>query len=184
MDAKQSPQSSNRDSSAEDMEDEIEELARRLTRASTTAESEIHALNPEPGTRLDPKSPTFNARAWVKAFVRLSESDPHSAPSRSLGVAFRNLNVFGWSGGAEYQKSAGNVLFGAVSSLARLLSGNNKRRRIDILRNFEGVVEEGELLLVLGPPGSGCSTLLKSIAGETSGIEINSDAYINFRGIY
>ena len=165
------------------MEEEIEELAQRLTRVSTTVESELHALSPEPGTRLDPKSPTFDARSWVKAFVRLSDSDPRSAPSRSLGVAFRNLNVFGWSTGAEYQKSAGSVLFGAISSLMSLMSGNSKRRRIDILRNFEGVVEEGELLLVLGPPGSGCSTLLKAIAGETAGLEINSDAYMNFRGM-
>jgi ABC-type multidrug transport system ATPase subunit len=34
---------------------------------------------------------------------------------------------------------------------------------------MDGVVKEGEMLLVLGKPGSGATTLLKTIAGETRG---------------
>ncbi|WAO87350.1 Hypothetical protein NCS54_00465600 [Fusarium falciforme] len=164
------------------MNHEIEALARQLTRASTTAGAELHAFCPQPGTRLDPGSPNFDARAWVKAFVKLDESEAGSAPPRSLGVAFRNLNVFGWGTGAEHQKSVIDYPLDVVKSLVDLLSPR-KKRRVDILRNFEGVVEEGELLLVLGPPGSGCSTLLKTIAGETAGLEVDPQSYMNFRGI-
>ncbi|KAL2689041.1 hypothetical protein Neosp_003092 [[Neocosmospora] mangrovei] len=164
------------------MNHEIEALARQLTRASTTVGAELHAFCPQPGTRLDPGSPNFDARAWVKAFVKLDESEDGSAPPRSLGVAFRDLNVFGWGTGAEHQKSVVDYPLDLVKSLVDLLSPRRKRR-VDILRNFEGVVEEGELLLVLGPPGSGCSTLLKTIAGETAGLEVDPQSYMNFRGI-
>lgn len=165
------------------MNHEIEALARQLTRASTTVGAELHAFCPLPGTRLDPGSPNFDARAWVKAFVKLDESEDGSAPPRSLGVAFRDLNVFGWGTGAEHQKSVVDYPLDLVKSLVGLLSAR-KKRRVDILRNFEGVVEEGELLLVLGPPGSGCSTLLKTIAGETAGLEVDPQSYMNFRGKY
>lgn len=39
----------------------------------------------------------------------------------------------------------------------------------DILDGFEGSVKPGEMLLVLGKPGSGCSTLLKVLANERKG---------------
>jgi ATP-binding cassette subfamily G (WHITE) protein 2 (SNQ2) len=38
----------------------------------------------------------------------------------------------------------------------------------NILTGFEGVVRPGEMLLVLGSPGSGCSTLLKILANHRS----------------
>ncbi|KAH8586012.1 brefeldin A efflux transporter Bfr1 [Bisporella sp. PMI_857] len=38
-----------------------------------------------------------------------------------------------------------------------------------ILHGIDGVIRDGEMLLVLGRPGSGCSTLLKTLAGFTAG---------------
>ncbi|KAM0267314.1 hypothetical protein ACHAPA_006094 [Fusarium lateritium] len=165
-----------------DMNHDISALARQLSRVSTTADAELHAFSPKPGTRLDPNSSNFDPRAWVKAFVKLVEAEDGSAPPRSLGVAFKNLNVFGWGSGAEHQKTFVDYPIDAVKFVVGLLGGGSKRR-VDILRNFEGVVEQGELLLVLGPPGSGCSTFLKTIAGETAGLEVSPDSYMNFRGI-
>lgn len=37
--------------------------------------------------------------------------------------------------------------------MARKLFGKGKPGKIDILRNMEGVVNHGEMLVVLGPPG-------------------------------
>ncbi|KAF5666080.1 ABC transporter CDR4 [Fusarium heterosporum] len=164
-----------------DMNHNINALAQQLSRVTTTA-GELDAFSPKPGTKLDPNSTNFDPKAWVKAFVRLVESEPGSAPPRSLGVAFKNLNVFGWGSGAEHQKTYVDYPLDAMRFVVGLLGGG-KKRRVDILRNFEGVVEQGELLLVLGPPGSGCSTLLKTIAGKTAGLEVSSDSYMNFRGI-
>ncbi|KAG7142602.1 ABC multidrug transporter C like protein [Verticillium longisporum] len=143
----------------------------------------MHELTPGSGSRLDPASSSFDGRAWVKAFLQLAESDSQTAPMRVLGVAFKSLNVFGWSTGTESQMTVTTRITSLFQSIAQLATGNKQKRRIDILRDFEGVVAEGELLLVLGPPGSGCSTLLKTLAGETSGLQVAPQSYINFRGI-
>ncbi len=37
--------------------------------------------------------------------------------------------------------------------LAKKLLGQDKKRKIDILQNLDGVVHSGEMLVVLGPPG-------------------------------
>jgi ATP-binding cassette subfamily G (WHITE) protein 2 (PDR) len=56
------------------------------------------------------------------------------------------------------------------------------QHRIDILQNFEGIVRAGEMLVVLGPPGSGCTTFLKTISGETHGFHIDKESYLNYQG--
>ena len=164
------------------MNENIADLAEHISLSSTSRVYEPQVLNPQPGSRLDPLSSTFDARTWVKDFINLTESDPKSAPSRALGVAFQHLSVSGWGTGAESQKTAGNVVIGIASYLARLVGGSWHESRVDILRDFQGVVEKGEMLLVLGPPGSGCSTFLKTLSGEISALKVSPDAYINFRG--
>jgi ABC-type multidrug transport system ATPase subunit len=64
---------------------------------------------------------------------------------------------------------------------ARKLAGQ-KERRIDILRDFDGLVRKGEMLVVLGPPGSGCTTFLKTIAGDYNGIFMDDNSYFNYQG--
>jgi ABC-type multidrug transport system ATPase subunit len=61
----------------------------------------------------------------------------------------------------------------------------NKREREPkvILHNFNGSVKSGEMLLVLGRPGSGCSTFLKSICGELQGLDVSNDSKITYSGI-
>lgn len=39
------------------------------------------------------------------------------------------------------------------------------------------------MLIVLGRPGAGCSTLLKTITGETHGFFIEDEDCINYQGI-
>lgn len=164
------------------LSEDVAELAERWSYSSTSLGSGSQGLNPKPGSHLDPLSANFDARIWVKEFIRITESDPKSAPSRVLGLAFKDLNVFGWGTGAEYQTTTGSVLTDTISYLIRLVRGNRHGRQVDILRGFEGVVEKGEMLLVLGPPGSGCSTLLKTLSGETATLQVSAESYINFRG--
>ncbi|KAI8286692.1 ZEB2-regulated ABC transporter 1 [Colletotrichum sp. SAR11_240] len=166
------------------MHRQIENLARQVT--ATSRPQSLHAeddvLNPPKNSHLDPSSPNFDSEAWTRAFTSLYESDPASTPSRLTGVAFRNLNVFGYSTGTQYQKSTGNIALSIATNLVGLATGRTKGR-IDILQDFEGLVEPGEMLLALGPPGSGCSTLLKTLAGQTEGLNVSTDSYMNFRGI-
>ncbi|OHE99417.1 ABC-2 type transporter [Colletotrichum orchidophilum] len=169
---------------ADNSQREIGQLARRITSISQVHDANAHhdVLNPPKNGPLDPNSSNFDSVAWAKAFIHLFESDPNTAPNRLAGVAFRNLNVFGYSSGTQYQKSTGNIALSMAADLVGLATGKSKKR-IDILQDFEGLVEPGEMLLVLGPPGSGCSTLLKTLAGQTEGLNVAQDSYMNFRGI-
>lgn len=170
------------DSSNAPSEMEMHENVGILARTSTALDPELKAINPTPGSCLDPQSPDFDTRAWVKALVKLYEGDPHAVPERYLGVAFRDLDVYGWNDGAQYQPTTASEPLKLLRSLIRPLTGSKRGQRIEILRGFEGVIGEGEMLLVLGPPGSGCSTLLKTLAGQTEGLTVSPDAKINYRG--
>lgn len=161
---------------------ELRDLALRATTSLPSAEGRWHqVLYPKLNSSLDPQSPTFDGRSWVKAFVDLYNSNLPTRP-RSLGVAFRNLTVYGETSGARHQTSAGNIFPSAVESVARRLGGVKQSKQVTILQDFEGILDEGQLLLVLGPPGSGCSTLLKTIAGETAGLRESPDTSWNYRG--
>lgn len=81
----------------------------------------------------------------------------------------------------DFQKTVGNIFLQAETIAGKLFRTN--RNRVDILRGLEGVVHSGEMVAVLGPPGSGCSTFLKTIAGDTHGFYVADEATINYQGI-
>ncbi|KAM5380089.1 hypothetical protein ACJZ2D_003736 [Fusarium nematophilum] len=162
----------------------ITTLARQVTATSLKPDHDgmDSPIQPRMGSKLDPFSPQFDPVLWTKSLVRLFESDGDAPPGRRTGVAFRSLSVFGRSRGAQYQKSTGNIIFSIASSLSSLIFSHGTRK-INILRDFEGIVDAGEMLLVLGPPGSGCSTLLRTLSGRTEGLSVVEESYINYRGV-
>ncbi|KAK8098039.1 ABC transporter CDR4-like protein 3 [Apiospora kogelbergensis] len=157
----------------------VQGLARRFTSQSNVGGAHGHNpfLDAGEDSPLNPASSNFKARTWAKAIV-----DMDKAGFRTAGVCFQNLNVHGFGAATDYQKDVANVWLEVVG-MARKAAGLAKPRKIDILRNFDGVVRKGEMLVVLGPPGSGCSTFLKTIAGETDGIYVSEDAYFNYQGV-
>lgn len=160
----------------------VQALARKYTSQSQysgpVGDNPFQAAAEDLDSPLNPNSPHFKARAWATSIVNMVSSEGHQF--RTSGVAFQNMNVFGFGVATDYQKDVGNVWLEAVG-LVRRLFGNGKRR-IDILRSFDGVVKKGEMLVVLGPPGSGCSTFLKTIAGEHNGIFVDDNSYFNYQG--
>lgn len=145
-----------------DSEDGIEQegqakittLARTLSRISQT-NGGTEGLNPFLNTsdpELDPNSDQFNSRKWTKNLLHITSRDPERYPRRTAGVSFRNLNAFGYGTAADYQATVSNVWLKAVGWF-RGLFGNGNKVRIDILRDFEGFVNSGEMLVVLGRPG-------------------------------
>ncbi|KAK5441492.1 Multidrug resistance protein [Exophiala xenobiotica] len=167
-------------SSDDEGAERIRDLAQQLTRDSARSYGGVNPFNAEPDSALDPSSENFRPRAWTKAMFQLQSSDDRFL-ARTAGIAFRNLSAHGFGAATDYQKSVGNVLLEAVGIVRKLMGVG--QRRINILRNFDGLIKPGEMLVVLGPPGSGCSTFLKTIAGETHGFNIDKDSYINYQGI-
>lgn len=170
------------DTEEERRESAVRDLARRYTSHSQVTGfepgSNIFLAANEPDSPLNPNGEKFRARTWAKAVVDMMSREGHSF--RTTGVAFQNLNVYGFGSATDYQKDVANVWL-EVPTIARRLMGQGKRR-IDILRDFDGVVRKGEMLVVLGPPGSGCTTLLKTIAGEYNGIFVDDKSYFNYQG--
>jgi hypothetical protein len=161
-------------------EEEVHQLARRLTKQSTYSNLDANPLEASPDSQLNPNSPNFSAKAWARSLVNLQERDPDQNPMRTAGVAFRNLNVYGYGAATDYQKTVSNIWLQAAGAVRKLFGG--QQRRIDILQNFDGIVNAGEMLVVLGPPGSGCSTFLKTISGEVYGFNVDKDSYLNYQG--
>ncbi|CAK7210420.1 Multidrug resistance protein [Sporothrix eucalyptigena] len=146
-----------------------------------------HSLGAAVVPSLDPTSPRFDARLWVKTLLNNCAQDPEKYPRPTAGVAFRNLTVFGSSSGADYQKDVFNVLLQGPQLVYQYL--RNRRRRVPILRGevphfgLDGLVRSGEMLLVLGRPGSGVTTLLKTLAGETDGLALGDTSTVSYQGI-
>jgi len=163
-------------------DEDVHNLARKFTSQSHQSVYNENPFEAPEDSRLNPNSPNFSARAFAKSLLNLQARDPEKWKQRTAGFAFKDLNVYGFGSDTDYQKSVGNVLL-EVSGAVKKLIGSEKPRKIDILQHLDGVVHNGEMLVVLGPPGSGCSTLLKTIAGETNGFYIDEKSEINYQGI-
>ncbi|KAK4498394.1 hypothetical protein PRZ48_011052 [Zasmidium cellare] len=161
---------------------EIAELAKSLRRTTTNwSQLPDTPFNPLPDSTLDPHSSNFRSRDWIKSMVKLTAAENRLPPHRA-GIAFKDLSVFGYGTATDYQKDVGNVWLEALGQIGRIL-GLARSRKIDILQNLEGLLDSGEMLVVLGPPGAGCSTFLKTITGETNGLHIDQRSLINYKGI-
>ncbi|KAL9123282.1 MAG: hypothetical protein Q9187_000154 [Circinaria calcarea] len=168
-----------------DLNEQVNRLAIRLTRQSASFSSEETLENPFTGlsedSLLNPRGPNFSARAWIKNALAIRSRDPDRYPQRTAGIAFRNLSVHGFGSPTDYQKDVFNSIL-SIGSLVRRLAGSGKNK-LQILDSFDGLVKSGEMLVVLGRPGSGCTTLLRTISGENNGTYVEPESYINYQGI-
>lgn len=148
--------------------------------SNTGVATEFNPFQPPHNSVLDPNGSAFEARGWTKAVLALRSKDPGKYAERTTGVAFRDLSAYGFGVPTGYQQTVGNVWLGALG-LVRKHLGSGKRK-IEILRGLDGIVEAGEMLVVLGPPGSGCTTFLKTISGETHGFSVDERSHLNYQG--
>ncbi|KAJ5789156.1 uncharacterized protein N7518_006167 [Penicillium psychrosexuale] len=167
-------------------EAEVTRLARQLTRQSTHfSVSNQNAENPfvevHEDSTLNPHSENFNPKNWMKNLLTIQSRDPERYPKRQAGLAFRNLSVHGFGSPTDYQKDVANSIL-QIGAVFRAMTGTGKQK-IQILRDFDGLVKSGEMLVVLGRPGSGCSTFLKTIAGDLNGIFKDGNSHMNYQGI-
>jgi ATP-binding cassette subfamily G (WHITE) protein 2 (PDR) len=127
--------------------------------------------------RLDPDKQEFNFFLWARKFVMLLEQQ--GIRRRRAGFTFRDLSVSGTGAAVQLQKNVGSAFM--VPLRLREEFGHAPEKQI--LRNFNGSVRQGEMLIVLGRPGSGCSTFLKSICGEHNGLNVSEKSTIHYNGI-
>ncbi|KAA8649577.1 uncharacterized protein ATNIH1004_002248 [Aspergillus tanneri] len=165
--------------SASPEEGGVQSLA-QVIKAQSTCEMLSSLPESQDQAHLNPNSSKFRAKDWAREFYNL-RFQGGDKPLKA-GIAFRNLNVCGYGTPTDYQMSVGNAALKMVGMAAELF-GIRRKQRVDILRDIDGLLLPGEQLCVLGPPGSGCSTLLKTIAGDILGLEVQPGSYINYQGI-
>ncbi|KAI0076391.1 pleiotropic drug resistance ABC transporter [Panus rudis PR-1116 ss-1] len=98
------------------------------------------------------------ARRFVQRF------DEAGQKFRELGVMFKDLRVVGVGATAQQQETLGSIINPLF--LFRLIQKYRRPALRDILSGFEGVLRPGEMLLVLGRPGAGCSTFLRALTNQ------------------
>jgi ATP-binding cassette subfamily G (WHITE) protein 2 (SNQ2) len=92
--------------------------------------------------------------------------------SKRIGVVWENLTVKGQGGVTNFVRTFPDAFvsfFNVFGTVKSLLGMDKKGREVEILQDFKGVAKPGEMVLVLGRPGSGCTTFLKVIANQRYG---------------
>ncbi|CAG8279653.1 unnamed protein product [Penicillium salamii] len=151
----------------------------RSRRQSTHGPQESLTTLAQQDPSLDPLSGKFDLRKWLKASINDRGRD--GAPGHTSDVIFKNLNVYGSGAALQFQDTVASTLSAPFRWPQRLRQSHAPQRRI--LKDFNGLMKSGELLLVLGRPGAGCSTFLKSLTGELHGLDLDKDSTIHYNGI-
>ncbi|KAI9673041.1 MAG: hypothetical protein M1817_003205 [Caeruleum heppii] len=113
-------------------------------------------------------------RLMSRMFGNARQAQSEEEKTRHVGVVFKHLTVKGLGLGAALQPTNGDIFMGLPRLIKRLLSSGPKKASgkpptRTILNDFNGCVRPGEMLLVLGRPGSGCSTFLKTLGNQRFG---------------
>jgi ATP-binding cassette subfamily G (WHITE) protein 2 (SNQ2) len=111
-----------------------------------------------------------------RMFGKTRQANSEDEKTRHVGVVWKNLTVRGMGLGAALQPTTGDIFLGLPRAIKGLFSRGPKKTagkppiRI-ILNNFNGCIKPGEMCLVLGRPGAGCSTFLKCLGNQRFGYE-------------
>ncbi|KAI0900478.1 ABC-2 type transporter [Annulohypoxylon nitens] len=148
-------------SSARTEDQILQVLSRRRTDASAAESQEDH---------------DEIERLMSRMFGQARQQNSEEEKTRHAGVIFRNLTVKGVGLGASLQPTIGDLFLGLPRFLKNLLTKGPKAAVAkppvrELLSNFNGCVRPGEILLVLGRPGSGCTTFLKTFCNQRAGYE-------------
>jgi ABC-type multidrug transport system ATPase subunit/ABC-type multidrug transport system permease subunit len=109
-------------------------------------------------------------------FGHARQEQSEEEQTRHSGVIFRHLTVKGVGLGASLQPTVGDIFLGLPRTLANLFTRGPKAAFAkppvrELISDFDGCVRPGELLLVLGRPGAGCTTFLKAFCNQRAGFE-------------
>lgn len=124
-------------------------------------------------------------------FVRDGHFEKHTenGSSKKVGVTFRGLNVKGAGASTTFVKTFPDAVLGTfgpdlyriICKFVPSLASKHIQTRT-LINDFTGCVRDGEMLLVLGRPGAGCSTFLKAIANNREGyVAVTGD--VSYGGI-
>ncbi|KAF9010854.1 ABC-2 type transporter-domain-containing protein [Cyathus striatus] len=152
-------------------------LSRQLSQRSQAANSDSTAA----GNDLEKGSPKDGGRFDLREYLTSSNDANQKAgiKHKHVGVVWEDLQVevIGGLNNKFYVGTLGGAMLGFFLSpllwlwsfIAPLLPSKAPPPTRAILHKSSGVLKPGEMCLVLGCPGAGCTTFLKTIANERDG---------------
>ncbi|OBZ73442.1 Multidrug resistance protein CDR2 [Grifola frondosa] len=149
----------------------VSELSRTLSQqgAGESSRADRSDRNNSPSATSDftiiPTDEPFDLEKTLRNIIK--KLDESEIKRRELGVVFKDLCVLGTRAPFAHQPTVGSMAnpLNAFKLLWRMRRPHTR----NLLSGFEGVLRPGEMLLVLGRPGAGCSTLLRIIANQREG---------------
>lgn len=132
----------------------------------TTGEGDVEAQQPT-----EEEEEAFELDDFMREghFEKRTDGRSH----KKVGVIWKNLTVKGVGATATFVKTLPDAILGTFGpdlyhNLTRFvpaLARHNGQTR-PLINDFTGCVRDGEMLLVLGRPGAGCSTFLKAVSNN------------------
>jgi ABC-type multidrug transport system ATPase subunit len=116
----------------------------------------------------------------VDDFACRRDKDKAHKKRIALDLEFRDLAVFGRANVSNIQETVFSVL---EIPFRRLFGITRKKPETQIIHSMDGLIKSGELVAIIGKPASGCSTLLKALAGQLHGLRLGGKTKIEFGGI-
>ena len=173
---------------------DAEKEAARLAEEGTFVEVEEHTKERE-GAVHEAEDDAFDLRKWIEN--RIAAEDSRGIPRKRVGLSWRDLRVVAPGGGsAIFIKTLPWAILGTFGiDLAYFVKGIfqglpkrptklNLTGMKQIIGGHEGVLRPGEMLLVLGRPGSGCSTFLQAVTSSLPGsLTLDPASSISYGGL-
>lgn len=101
------------------------------------------------------------------------EKRTEAGSEKRVGVVYRNLTVKGIGSTASFVRTVPDAVLGTFGpdlyrNITKLFPSLQFRKppTRTLIHDFTGCVRDGEMMLVLGRPGAGCSTFLKAITNN------------------
>ncbi|KAL9634498.1 MAG: hypothetical protein Q9164_004047, partial [Protoblastenia rupestris] len=137
---------------------------------ATTKEDDLEAGAVE---SLADKEEEFQLGPFIKE-GHFEKRTQQGGSAKKVGVVFKNLTVKGLTSTTNYAKTLPDAILGTfgpdlyqlVCRFVPILSFKKHQPLRTLTYDFTGIVRDGEMMLVLGRPGSGCTTFLKAIANK------------------
>ncbi|KAL4898573.1 ABC-2 type transporter-domain-containing protein [Aspergillus ambiguus] len=186
----------------EEMKKELTRLSLHKTRSTTREGSRLqklasarasHARDEEKALDEEDESDEYKGGFDLSDFLmggHLERRTTAGEPAKKVGVVFKNVTVKGVETGASFVRTLPDAVVGTFGPdlykiLCRFIPplhfGKPPPVR-DLLHDFSGAIREGEMMLVLGRPGAGCSTFLKTIANDRDAFA-GVEGEINYGGL-
>jgi ATP-binding cassette subfamily G (WHITE) protein 2 (SNQ2) len=154
-------------------EDElVHVLSRRRTQQSRNM-SRVVTENADPDQLAEEEE--IN-KLMSRMFGKTRQANSEDEKTRHVGVVWKNLTVKGMGLGAALQPTTGDIFLGLPRFIKNLFTKGPRKAAgkppvRTIINDFNGCIKPGEMLLVLGRPGAGCSTFLKCLGNQRFGYE-------------